>query len=79
MEDRGAMLKTARSWLFVPALRASELVPKAAASGADVVVIDLEDATALDQKDAAREIVRGLALPRPSVRRRRGAAEFRRP
>ena len=39
--------------LFVPGHRA-DIVPKAAASGADMVIIDLEDAVAADNKDAAR-------------------------
>lgn len=51
-----------RTWLFVPALRAPEWVPKATATGADAIIVDLEDATAPDEKDRAREVVRGLAL-----------------
>ena len=51
-----------RTWLFVPALRAPEWIPKAMASGADGLVVDLEDATAPSEKDLAREVVRGLAL-----------------
>lgn len=51
-----------RTWLFVPALRAPEWIPKAIATGADAIIVDLEDATAPDGKDRAREIVRGLAL-----------------
>lgn len=46
----------------MPALRAPEWLPKAAASGADGIVIDLEDATAPDEKDRARALVRGLRL-----------------
>lgn len=53
-----------RTWLFVPALRAPEWIPKATASGADAVVVDLEDATAPGEKGRAREIVRGLRLGR---------------
>jgi citrate lyase subunit beta/citryl-CoA lyase len=49
-----------RSWLIVPALRAAEWLPKALASGADAIIIDLEDATAPAEKDRARQIVRGL-------------------
>ena len=57
-----------RSWLFVPALRAPEWIPKAAASGADAIIVDLEDATAPNEKDRAREVVRGLTLPeRPAI------------
>lgn len=51
-----------RSWLFVPALRAVEWIPKATAAGADAVIVDLEDATAPAEKDRAREVVRGLDL-----------------
>lgn len=51
-----------RTWLFVPALRAPEWIPKAIATGADAIIVDLEDATAPDEKDRAREVVRGLAL-----------------
>jgi citrate lyase subunit beta / citryl-CoA lyase len=52
----------ARSWLFVPATRPDRF-PKAAASGADRVIIDLEDAVAPDQKDAARDALAGAPLP----------------
>jgi len=43
----------ARSWLFVPATR-PERFAKAAASGADMVVVDLEDAVPAGEKGAAR-------------------------
>ncbi|MEO5696850.1 MAG: CoA ester lyase [Burkholderiaceae bacterium] len=42
-----------RSYLFVPANR-PERFDKALASGADAVIVDLEDAVAPDHKDAAR-------------------------
>lgn len=51
-----------RTWLFVPALRAVEWIPKAIATGTDAIIVDLEDATAPDEKDRAREVVRGLSL-----------------
>ena len=51
-----------RSWLFVPALRAAEWLPKAVASGADAVIVDLEDGTAPVEKERAREQVRALAV-----------------
>lgn len=51
-----------RSWLFVPALRAREWIPKALAAGADAVIVDLEDATAPDEKERACAVVRELAL-----------------
>jgi citrate lyase subunit beta/citryl-CoA lyase len=43
---------SARTWLFVPGDR-PERFAKAAASGADVIVLDLEDAVAPDYKAAA--------------------------
>ena len=47
-------LSTARSFLFVPATR-PERIEKARASGADVVIVDLEDAVPPQDKDEARE------------------------
>jgi citrate lyase subunit beta/citryl-CoA lyase len=44
------------TYLFVPASR-PERFDKALATGADVVIIDLEDAVAIDEKDAARAAV----------------------
>jgi citrate lyase beta subunit len=49
----------------VPATR-PEWVPKALASGADLVVVDLEDAVAPEDKEAARRAV-AVLLPRPEV------------
>lgn len=46
-----------RSWLFVPGPRAGELFPKAARSGADAIVVDLEDAVVPSAKDTARQHV----------------------
>ena len=46
----------ARTYLFVPGNRPDRF-GKALASGADAVVLDLEDAVAVDAKDAARESV----------------------
>ena len=46
-------LATATSWLFVPASRPERIV-KALASGADAVIVDLEDAVAPTEKDQAR-------------------------
>jgi citrate lyase subunit beta/citryl-CoA lyase len=51
----------ARSWLFVPATRPDRFA-KAAASGADRIIIDLEDAVGVETKDAARD-----ALPEASI------------
>ncbi|MEK7344417.1 MAG: CoA ester lyase [Pseudomonadota bacterium] len=47
------VLSRARSFLFVPGHR-PERFAKALASGADAVIVDLEDAVPLDAKDAAR-------------------------
>ena len=47
------LLSQARSFLFVPGNR-SERFAKALASGADAVIIDLEDAVPLDAKNTAR-------------------------
>lgn len=56
-----------RSWLFVPALRAPEWLPKAIATGADAVILDLEDATAPSEKDRATEVIAGMTLPATPV------------
>lgn len=50
-------LDVARTWLFVPGSRPDRYA-KAAASGADAVVLDLEDGVAATDKHAAREHVR---------------------
>ena len=42
-----------RSWLFTPAT-GGERLTKAFHSAADAVIVDLEDAVALSEKDAAR-------------------------
>ncbi|WP_040907446.1 aldolase/citrate lyase family protein, partial [Streptomyces griseoflavus] len=47
------MTGVALTWLYVPGDR-PPVVAKALASGADVVVIDLEDAVAPDRKAYAR-------------------------
>lgn len=64
LEGMSEMLRAAppRSWLFVPALRAPEWLPKAVATGTDAIIVDLEDATAPDEKERARDVVRGLSL-----------------
>ena len=48
-----------RSWLFVPG-DSEKKAAKAAQSGADVLIFDLEDSVAPTQKDAAREMVAAL-------------------
>lgn len=47
-------LASATSWLFVPASR-PERIAKALASGADAVIVDLEDAVAPHEKESARQ------------------------
>lgn len=53
VQDACSVLAAARSFLFVPANR-PERFPKALVSGADAVIIDLEDAVAPSDKPAAR-------------------------
>ncbi|WP_167499374.1 aldolase/citrate lyase family protein [Streptomyces malaysiensis] len=53
----------ARSLLFVPGDRA-DLFDRAVRSGADAVVIDLEDAVTHDRKPAAREAARSRLTAR---------------
>jgi citrate lyase subunit beta / citryl-CoA lyase len=52
----------ARSWLFVPATRPDRFA-KAAASGADRVILDLEDAVAPEEKADARRGLMTAAIP----------------
>ncbi|PUE33581.1 CoA ester lyase [Limnohabitans sp. Jir72] len=56
-QAQSSALALARSFLFVPGNR-PERFAKALASGADAVIIDLEDAVPLDAKDAARTALR---------------------
>lgn len=55
-----------RSWLFVPGDSARKIA-KAGDSGADVLILDLEDSVAPAQKPTARDLVREAltGLPRP--------------
>ena len=53
-----------RSWLFTPATM-PERFERAAATGADVLILDLEDAVAPDRKDEARRIALDF-LSKPS-------------
>jgi citrate lyase subunit beta/citryl-CoA lyase len=69
MDNRGVknfMLASARSLLFVPGDR-PERFDKAAASGADVVLCDLEDAVAPEHKAEARAQVAGWASRHPAA------------
>ena len=45
-----------RSWLFVPG-DSDRKADKAASSGADILIFDLEDSVAASQKDLARKMV----------------------
>ena len=53
-EDEHKPVQSRRSFIFVPGLR-PELYPKALASGADIVCVELEDGIAPHNKDEARE------------------------
>lgn len=55
-------MKSVRSLLFSPGDR-PDLIQKAATSGADAVIIDLEDAVASERKPAARADLRVATLP----------------
>jgi citrate lyase subunit beta / citryl-CoA lyase len=55
---RGMM--NATSFLFVPALTAPRLLPKALGSAADIIVLDLEDAIEMDRKEEARAALSAL-------------------
>ncbi len=59
-----------RTYLFVPANRPDRF-GKALASGADAVVLDLEDAVTADAKDAARGAVRAWAATATPAQRAR--------
>lgn len=69
--DSGAV---ARSWLFVPGNR-PERFEKALASGADAVILDLEDAVAPADKGAARAAVAAWLSPARPVYLRINAAD----
>jgi citrate lyase subunit beta/citryl-CoA lyase len=53
-----------RSWLFIPGDSEKKLA-KADTSGADAIILDLEDAVALTEKPVARERVRAFLDARP--------------
>lgn len=54
------------TWLYVPGDR-PDVVAKALSSGADVVIVDLEDAVAPDRKEYARSATAELLSERPPV------------
>jgi citrate lyase subunit beta/citryl-CoA lyase len=66
IDRSSAALVRARSYLFVPATR-PDRITKAFASGADAVIVDLEDAVALDAKDAARAALANALNPERPV------------
>lgn len=55
-DDSRAGVAGAVTWLFVPGDR-PERFAKAAATGADAVILDLEDAVAVQAKDQARSLI----------------------
>ncbi len=59
--------RTARTALFVPATRL-ERIAKALASGADAVIVDLEDAVAPADKEAARQALAAHLQAHPAQR-----------
>jgi len=59
--------KLLRSALFVPAIRPDRL-PKALASGADVVIVDLEDSVPPEEKATARRHLADFAAAHPGER-----------
>jgi len=64
-------IKPRRSLIFVPGLR-PDMVPKALATGADIVCIDIEDAIAPNDKDEARTKTLDLFAQAPAT----GGAEI---
>lgn len=56
----GPSRRSPLTWLYVPGDR-EDRIPKAFVSGADVVVIDLEDAVTPERKDAARRAAESAA------------------
>jgi len=53
-----------RSWLFVPG-DSERKIHKALGGEADVIILDLEDSVALQNKQTARAIVAGILADRP--------------
>ena len=60
----GGVTRSPRSWLFAPGHN-EKLLRLVFDSGADVVLLDLEDAVPPDIKDRAREMVAEVAAARP--------------
>ena len=66
MADKTTRARARRSFIFLPGLK-PEMFPKAVASGADIVCIDLEDAIHPNDKDTARERTMALMAARPDA------------
>lgn len=62
------MIIDPRSWLFIPGDSEKKL-GKADGAGADAVIVDLEDAVALANKDAARDMTAAFLSERPRAER----------
>ncbi|GAA1017594.1 citryl-CoA lyase [Acrocarpospora pleiomorpha] len=60
------LVESATTWLFVPGSRPDRYA-RALGSGADVVIVDLEDAVAPGDKGRARESAAGLLASNPAV------------
>ena len=58
-----------RSWLFAPG-DSEKKMAKAAASSADIVLFDLEDAVATENKPLARQLVHAMLAEHGSIRQR---------
>jgi len=69
-QSTGTSLRARRSFIFLPGLK-PEMFPKAVASGADIVCIDVEDAIHPDDKEEALASTLALMATRPDA----GAAE----
>ncbi len=57
---------TPRSWLFVPG-HSARMMEKARGSGADALILDLEDAVAADAKPEARATVAAFLRDKPAL------------
>jgi len=72
----GGVTRSPRSWLFAPGHN-EKLLRLVFDAGADVVLLDLEDAVPPDIKDRAREMVAAVAAARPCwVRVNRAGSEL---
>lgn len=60
-ENEGVEMRLARSYLFVPGTK-EDIIKKAISSDADCIILDLEDAVALSEKEHARETVKEILI-----------------